>query len=251
VLRWLREVYRDQLSLAYVMGGLAADFEPFTYPAGDVESDEDVAPHWQAAAQQHGMPVDVSLWREDPPSSTYPACVAYEAAALQDRERAHGFLRRMREAGMAGGANLERTDVLADLAAEAGLDVERFRSDLEGEEAREAFETDRRTARQHGAASFPTFLVEFDDDRELLRGYKPFAKFEKVFTEADVDLDSHEPRTVADLVAHYGRVATREVAEVHQLAHDDAARRLGGLADEGRVRRVDAGSDFFWEPADG
>lgn len=249
VVRRLREVYRDQLSVEYVMGGLAEDFEQFTDPAGDVASDGEVAPHWQAAAQQHGMPVDVSLWREDPPSSTYPACIAFEAAAFQGDERARAFLRRMREAGLACGANLERPEVVAGLADEVGLDGEQFRADLDSEAAREAFEADRRSARQHGASSFPTFLLEFDDGRELLRGYKPFAKFEKVFTQADVELTRHEPRDVATLVETYRRVATQEVAEIHQVARAEAAERLGALADEGRVRRIEAGTDFFWEPA--
>jgi predicted DsbA family dithiol-disulfide isomerase len=249
VLRRLREVYRDQIAFEYVMGGLAEDFDQFTDPAGDVDSDEEVATHWQAAAQQHGMPVDVSLWREDPPSSTYTACIAYEAAAFQDDDRADAFLRRMREAGVAGGRNLERVAVLADLAAEVGLDVERFREDVDDEATAEAFREDRRTARQHGAASFPTFRLELDGDREFLRGYKPFATFEKVFTEADVDLQRHEPRDVATLVEHFGRVATREVAEIHESSSDEARARLEALVEEGRVRRVNAGSDYFWEPA--
>lgn len=247
--RRLLEVYRDQIEFEYVMGGLAEDFEQFVDPAGDVTSDEDVGPHWQSASQQHGMPVDAALWREDPPESTYTACVAYEAASFQDRELAHAFLRRMREAGAAEGANLEREAVLADIAADAGLDVRQFRADLDSEAAWEAFGDDQQRARQYGATAFPTFLVEFDGERELVRGYRPFPTFEKLFTAADPELEQHEPRPVPDLVERYGRVATQEVAEIHDLPRNEAGARLGVLASQGRVRSVPVGNDFFWESA--
>lgn len=247
--RRLEEVYRDQLGVEYVMGGLAEDVEQFNDPASDGGADEEVSTHWKAASQQHGMPVDASVWREDPPESTYPACVAYEAATFQDGELAAAFLRRMREAGGAEGANLERTGVLARLAEEVGLDVGRFRAALDGEEAWEAFREDQRTARQYGATSFPTFLVELDGGRELLRGYRPFQTFEKLFTEADVDLKQHEPRPITELVERYGRVATQEVSEIYGLAPEQARAELDGLAEAGRVTAVEAGTGYFWEPA--
>jgi len=250
LVRRLRETYRDQLAVDYVMGGLAEEFERFSDPVGGAEAGE-VAPHWQAAAQQHGMPVDVSLWRDDPPSSSYPACVAYEAATFQGRERAHAFLRRMREAGLAGGENLEREGTLVDLAAAVGLDAERFRADLDGDRARAAFEADLAAAEEHDACSLPTFLVEVGETAELLRGYRPFPAFDKLFTEAGAGLVAHEPREVADLVEAYGRVAPREVAEMRGVSGDTARARLAALVDAGDVRRVDAGTGSLYEPADG
>lgn len=249
VLRRLREVYRDQIAVEYVMGGLVEAFEQYSDPVRDGETDGDVPAHWQSAAQRHGMPVDVSLWREDPPTSSYPACVAYEAAAMQDDELAAAFLRRMREAGIAEGANLEREAVVVDLAGEVGLDAERFREDLGSDAAQQAFEEDRTTARQQGATSFPTFRVEVGDDTELLRGYKPFASFQKLFANADVDLREHDPRPVPALLDHYDRLATQEVAEIRDVPLEDARATLSSLVDERRARRVEAGTDFLWEPA--
>jgi putative protein-disulfide isomerase len=249
VRRRLEEVYRDQIGFEFVMGGLVEDFDQYSDPVREGESEGDVAAHWQSAAQRHGMPVDVSLWRDDPPASSYPACVAYEAATMQDAGLADAFLRRMREAGLARGANLEREAVLGDLASEVGLDAEQFRADLDSGEARAAFEADRQTARKQGATSFPTFRVEIGDETELLRGYKPFESFQKLFANADADLREHDPRSVPALLDHYGRLATQEVAEVRDVSPDAARSTLSALADEGRVRRIAAGSDFLWEPA--
>ena len=245
--RRLREVYRDQLSFEYVMGGLAEDLDDFQNPAGGLLEDEGLAAHLQVAAHRHGMPVDISSWRENPPTSTYPANVAYEAAAFQDRDRAHAYLRRMREAGLAEGHNIEREAVLVDLAGEVGLDIEQFRADLDSERAWTAFEEDLDRTREYGVTGLPAFLVEFEGEAELVRGYRPFATFEKLFAETGLGLETYEPRPVAELVDHYGRVATREVAEIHGLSTDEAKTKLRRLEETAEVRAVEAGTGLLWE----
>jgi predicted DsbA family dithiol-disulfide isomerase len=246
VVRRLQEVYRDQLRMEYVMGGLVDDFDQFHDPGGDHDHPDEVAPHWVTAANNHGMPVDASLWESDPPESTYPACIAYEAATFQDDDLANRFLRRMREAGVAMGYNLERGEVLADLAAEVGLDVERFRADFESDRTREAFEADLRRTRQHGASSLPTFHVAVDGREDLLRGYRPFVTFQKLFTQEAPDLMEHDPRPLRAFVERYERVAAQEVAEVYGCSRGEATSRLRDL--DG-VRAVEAGNDYLWEPA--
>lgn len=249
IVRRLREVYRDQLEVEYVMGGLIEDVAQFHDPTSELGHADEVAPHWLSAHHRHGMPVDASVWQEDPPDSSYPANVAYEAATFQDRERAHAFLRRMREAGAAEGRNLAREETLVELAGAVGLDADQFEQDLSSDRAREAFEADLERTREHGATALPTFVVEVDGERELLRGYRPFVAFEKALTEHAPDLTEHDPRPPAEFVAHYGRVATKEVAEAHGLAVEEAADRLRSLAEEGRVVPVEAGNGHFWEPA--
>ena len=247
VRRRLQEVYRDQLEFEYVMGGLAEDLDDFRNPAGGALEDEGLAAHLQIAAHRHGMPVDVSSWRENPPTSTYPANVAYEAAAFQNRDRAHTYLRRMREAGLAEGRNLEREAVLVNLACEVGLDVDRFRADFDSERVQNAFEADLGRTREYGVTGLPAFLVEFEGETELVRGYRPFATFEKLFTETGLGLEAHDPRPIPDLVDHYGRVATREVAEIHDLSVGEARVELRGLEETGEVRAVEAGTGQLWE----
>lgn len=251
VVRRLRETYRDQLRVEYVMGGLVEDFEEFHDPANDVERTDEVAPHWITASQRHGMPVDVSVWSTDPPASSYPANVAYKAAEFQGREPAHRYLRRLREAGAAEARNLARRETLVDLAGEVGLDVARFERDVDGERAREAFEADLARTRERGGTGLPTFLIEVDDGRELLRGYRPFVAFEKVLTERAPDLLAHRPRPVEEFVAHWGRVATQEVAEVHELDREEAEERLRELEAAGRLRSRAVGNGYFWEPSSG
>ncbi len=250
VVRRLREVYRDQVRLEYVMGGLAGDFADFHDPANEGDWTEEVVPHWLSASERHGMPVDVSVWEDDPPTSSYPANLAYEAAALQDRDLAHEYLRRLREAAAAEARPLDDESELLALAEAVGLDVDRFRAALDDGRAREAFEADLRRKREHGVTALPTFLVSVDGDRELLRGYRPFASFEKLLTERADDLDEHDPRPLPEFVAEArGRVATQEVAAVYGLSVEEARRELRSLAADGRAQQVEVGTGYLWESA--
>lgn len=248
VLRRLQEVYRDQVRLEYVMGGLAADFADFHDPANEGNWTEEVVPHWLSASERHGMPVDVSVWEESPPTSSYPANRAYAAAELQDRELAHEYLRRLREASTAEARRMDRDAELVDLAAEVGLDVDRFQAALADGRAREAFEADLQRKREHGVTALPTFLVEVDGERELLRGYRPFASFEKLLTERADDLVEHQPRPLAEFVEHVpGRVAAQEVATVYGTSTEQARADLQSLSDEGLVEPVEVGTGYLWQ----
>lgn len=248
VVRRLREVYRDQVRLEYAMGGLAEDFADFHDPANEGHWTDEVVPHWLAASERHGMPVDVSVWEQAPPKSSYPSNLAYEAAALQDRELAHEYLRRLREASAAEARRLDRESELAELADVVGLDVGRFRAALDEGRAREAFEADLRRKREHGVTALPTFLVEVDGDEELLRGYRPFASFEKLLTERADDLEEHDPRPLQEFVERArGRIATQEVATVYGISTDEAVSELRSLADEGTVEPVEVGNGYLWQ----
>ena len=250
VVRQLREVYRDQLRLEYVMGGLAEDFADFHDPANEGDWTEEVIPHWLSASDRHGMPVDVSVWETDPPTSSLPANLAFEAAALQDRDLAHEYLRRLREAAAAEARPLDDEDDLLALAESVGLDVGRFRAALDDGRAREAFDADLRRKRKHGVTALPAFLVSVDDRAELLRGYRPFASFEKLLTERADDLDEHDPRPLPEFVeAARGRVATQEVAAVYGLSVEEALEELRSLADDGHLEPQEVGTGYLWESA--
>ena len=82
------------------------------------------------------------IWVEDPPASSYPACIAVRAAELQSLEAGDLYLRRVREALMAQGRNVARRQVLLAVAAELvrdrpeALSLTRFEHDLASAAAR-------------------------------------------------------------------------------------------------------------------
>jgi predicted DsbA family dithiol-disulfide isomerase len=126
IVQRLRTTFGAQRRMRYVVGGFVEDFDGFSDAANGIESPGDVAPHWLEASERHGMPVDVDVdvFERDPAQSTYPASVAFVAARQQGTDRAHRYLRRLREAYAARVRNVNRRDVQVDLARSVGLDVE-------------------------------------------------------------------------------------------------------------------------------
>ncbi|SDJ21628.1 Predicted dithiol-disulfide isomerase, DsbA family [Halovenus aranensis] len=246
VLRRIQETYGDHVELAFVMGGLVDDFESFADPANGITEPADVAPHWEEATQRHGMPVDASVWYENPPQSSYPACIAYEAAEFQGTAIAHRYLRRLRQAFAAEQRNIGDREVLVELADDVGLDLEQFRAALFGDRARAAFEEDRRYMHEVGARTFPTYRVTTGDDEVQLRGSQPFERLSEVLESAAPGLDRQSPRSLRSFVEEYGPVATREVAEVYQLDDEDARRKLTDLTAAGHLEERARGTGSFW-----
>lgn len=173
--RQLRDEFAGQLAWRYRMGGMIDDWQSFRDPLNAIHGPAQMGPHWLYVRQTTGVPLDERLWAEDPPGSSYPACVAFKAAELQGADAGERLLRRLREAAMQERRNIARRDVLDAVAAEAGLDVERFRQDFDGEPARDAFRADLKEARYRDIGRFPTLVLQRPGERGvILVGYRPY-----------------------------------------------------------------------------
>lgn len=251
IIRRIHTTYGNQVQMRYVMGGLVEDFEEFYDPANDISSPGDVGPHWVEASNHHGMPVDTTIFGTDPAQSTYPASIAFVAARQQDVEKANRYLRRLREAYATEVRNVNRREVQIELAKEVGLDIDRFRNALSDGSAEEAFENDLAQTQEAGVRSFPTYRVVGPEDELMMSGYVKFDQFATVLEEVAPRLERTSPPPIGDFVADYGPVATREVAEVYQLADGKARQVLGSLAEEGQVEKERRGNGLFWRETGG
>jgi predicted DsbA family dithiol-disulfide isomerase len=251
VLRRLRTAFGDQLRIRYVMGGLVEDFDEFYDAANDISEPGEVGPHWLGASEQHGMPVDTTIFETDPARSTYPASVAFAAARQQDRELAHRYLRLLREVYATEARNVNHREEQVALAERVGLDVDAFTTALDDGSAREAFEADLDRTRAAGVRAFPTYDVVGPDGERRLSGFKRFDELADTLTTVAPDLEQSSPPPMRAFIDRYGPVATREVAEVYELTDGKARQVLQSLGDEGFVRRERRGNGAFWHAADG
>jgi putative protein-disulfide isomerase len=185
---------------------------------------------WLQAGARSGMPVDVRLWLESPPASTYPACLAVKAAAEQGDPAP--YLRRLREGFAVRGRKLDTTEALVDEArATPGLDVDRFRIDLGSNAIVELFGADleRRRSRE---LSLPALAV---GDR-LLQGFFGGTELRDAALASGAEPAIDSPPTVEDALRRFGALAAPEVAAVCSLPGPRAPAELWSLAAEWRVR---------------
>ena len=256
ILRKIQEVYGTQVSIRFVMGGLVEDIRNFSDPGagiGGAQWYRQVAEHWAEASRRHRMPVDVEVFSDirDDVFSTYPACVAFEAATLQNEDLGKCYLRRLREAAAAERSAIQHTDVQVALAAEVGLDRERFVASIHTGQAEQAFRDDLAECLQRGVRGFPTFLVRGFGEEVLLRGYTPYQTFDRWFREfskhqlTQRTLHAH-PSHVFDFISRYGKVAPMEVACVYDMAFEDAQTLLHHMAENGLVSEQPVGNGAFY-----
>jgi hypothetical protein len=206
--------FADDLRVTYVMGGM---MRAPSDPATQIRALLDMG-------DRSGMPVDLRLWLEGPPSSSYPACIAVKAAA--DQGSPAPYIRRLREGFMCRRRRLDTGEALIEEArATPGIDVERFRIDVSSHAILEAFAADLERSAGVGMPA-----LEFGDEARV-EGFEACRAALEARTGADYDGPSIE-----DALREFGSMATAEVAAVCDLPGPRAPAELWRLAAEWRVK---------------
>jgi predicted DsbA family dithiol-disulfide isomerase len=269
-LRRLMWEFGDGLGFTWVMGGLARRYGPEYRDEqagiGGTEPVADQMADWLRVGAASGMPIDPRLWREGPIGSTYPACQAVKAATEQGPGRAYAYLRRLREGLMLERRKLDHAEALVAEAGAAGLDVARFRIDLNSNAIIEAFAADLEEvrsipgeAREAGAAvrtegrerlAFPSAVfVSEDGSRHAVWGGGPYAAYREAAVASGAAPVAEPPADARQVVQRFGRVATREVEVVCGKARPLVESELWAAASEWRLRPVPELTGTMWEPA--
>lgn len=245
VWRRLRYELGDRLAWRYRMGGMIPDWRRYADPLNDVASPSHVGPQWLAVSRLSGMPIEPRIWHDDPPASSYPACLAVKAAELQGRDMGERYLRRAREAVMLEQRNIARRAVLLELAEElaaeelaaeaaaatsgaAALDPDAFCRALDDGSALAAFREDLRDVKYRDIGRFPTLVIRGANGRGVIVvGYRPYAVLRDAVQRgvgAALGPDRRRP-VAAEYTAFWrgvtGRLTDRELTEA--CAPDAAA----------------------------
>ena len=195
-----------QLKLTYVMGGIR-----------ELGAGRDEAREWLAAAAASGMPVDVRLWLEGAPTTSYPACLAVKAAAEQGDPG--DFLRALRE-----GFAFRRRRL--DHAEAFGADLDRARA-----------VAPERQSQDQGRVELPS--IEFrgqDGQVDAVYGPQPYEAYRDAAAAAGAVFGSRAAVSVEEALRRFGTMATVEVAAVCDLPGPRAAAELWRAAADWRVR---------------
>jgi predicted DsbA family dithiol-disulfide isomerase len=231
-LRRLLVEFGADLSITYVMGGLAREY---------AEPHEPRLLDWLDHADRSGMPVDPRLWSEGPIRSTYPACMAVKAAAEQGPEAEARYLRALREGLMCFRRKLDAKEALVEEARGAGLDVARFRNDVDSHAIVEAFGADLEATRAH-ERELPFVVI---GEREL----GPEDDWRAAVVEAGAAPAGEAAPDVPVALRRFGRMASAEVEAVCDLPGPRAHAELWRLAAEWRVKPVRVLTGTLWDLA--
>lgn len=133
VIEAVRRAYGDALPIRLVMGGL----RPGTEKAMTPEAAREIAGHWTHVHEASGLPFDPSLIQTGTfVYDTDPAARAVVVVRREGEDVALRFLGAAQRAFYGEARDITSGEVLADLAADLGLDREKFLADWAAEEAK-------------------------------------------------------------------------------------------------------------------
>ncbi len=188
------------------------------------------------------MPVDPRLWAEGPLATSYPACMAVKAA--QDQGRGVELFRAIQEGVLCFRRKLDTTEALVEEARAAGLDVARFRIDLDSNATVEAFGNDLEEFR---AAEAPLPSARLGD--AWVQGPAEYAEWRAAAVGVGAEPSGEPAPDVAAALIRFGRMAEPEVEAVCDLPGPRARAELWRLASEWRAKPTRVLTGWLWEPA--
>lgn len=173
VIEEIRRAFGRALPVKAIMGGLRPGTEtPMTEAAK-----REIVGHWTHVHEATGLPFDEhALDREGFRYDTDPAARAVVVARRESDELAVAYLGRAQRAFYAEGRDVTSAEVLADLAAELGLDPQAFLDQWNSEDAKQETWRDYAIAQRAGATGFPTLVGgpnEAGVYGVVTRGYAP------------------------------------------------------------------------------
>jgi putative protein-disulfide isomerase len=244
-LRKLLLEYGEQVEVEYHMGGLLPSWD--VYSGGGISKPSDVSHHWDEMSTHFGMPIDGNVWLEDPLPSSYPPCIAFKAAEIQDKEKAKLFLRRIKEMVFVEKKNIARWQNLQEAAASCQLDTVQMLADFNGS-ARQLFQSDLEMARQFGVRGFPAiYFFDASNKSSQIYGYAPYENFEQALKKLDPNIG--KTGTVqggAELFNHHSSYTLKEYYTLAGITREEAEKALGEFVKSGWLEKFEGRNGSLW-----
>ncbi|MFD1909651.1 DsbA family protein [Paenibacillus rhizoplanae] len=134
--------YGKYFHLQPLMGGLLAGWNGFADKANGIQQPSDVAGHWKEVGEHYRMPIDGTLWLNNPIMSSYPPSRVFKVIQQRHPGKELAYLRSAREAVFVFNRNIGEDEVLADIVDSLGLPGDEIVEAAGLEAAQELLEAD-------------------------------------------------------------------------------------------------------------
>jgi putative protein-disulfide isomerase len=186
----LEKEWQGAFSIRYCMGGLLPGWSQFADNQNSIMRPAQMGPLWMQAGEMLQMKIAHRIWVEDPPASSYPACIAVKCAELQSTEAGRHYLHLTREAVMEHGLNIAHREVLEVVASSVANNIKQFSfsqfiRDMENERGMDAFRKDLQEVKYRNINRFPTLVIQRPSSPGLMvTGFRPVEVLLHIINEA-------------------------------------------------------------------
>ncbi|AXI07875.1 dithiol-disulfide isomerase [Oceanobacillus zhaokaii] len=214
------EQYGNYFNVHTVMGGLLEKWgDGFADVQNGIAGPSDVAGHWREVGDMTRMPIDGSLWYENPVTSSFTPSRVFKVVQKHNEKLASVFLRRAREAVFAFNQNISNAEVLIELVNDLGLDGSAIVNEAEQPAGQKLLNEDFQLAASLGARGFPTIIMVNEENKGVkIVGGRPFeyyvAGLKQVLGE---DPKSKQQPALADYLAKEKLLFSKEIEVMYDL----------------------------------
>lgn len=179
VLRRFVEQYGHYFNFHTVMGGLLEKWgDGPVDPANGISGPQDVAGHWREVGEYTRMPIDGTLWFDNPVHSSYPPSRIFKVIQKDNEPLASVFLRRVREAVFAFNQNIADASILVEIVNKLGLDGEAIVNEAELSSGQQLLNEDFKLAANLGVRGFPTIIIVNEENKGVkIVGGRPLENY--------------------------------------------------------------------------
>lgn len=221
VLGRFKQQYGAMLKFHTLMGGLLKDWNGFADMSNGISSPADVASHWREVGEHSRMPVDGSLWINNPIQSSYPPSRVFKVIQQESENLALAFLRKAREAVFVYNQNIGEDQNLAALVNQIGLNGRRIIQEAASPTGQALLEQDFTFAAKMGIRGFPTIIMVNEENKGIkLVGVRSFESYENGLKQILAGKQELQPRSampLSELLETKAILFSREIEEIYGL----------------------------------
>lgn len=218
VLKKFIEQYGQHLNIHTVMGGLLPNWDGFADVSNGIGSPADVAGHWREVGEYSRMPIDGTVWLDNPLHSSFPPSRVYKIIETIEKDLANVFLRRAREALFAFNQNIADDQTLIEIVNKIGLDGETIVKEASQPQGEQLLQQDFALARNLGVRGFPTIIMVNSENKGVkIVGSRPLENYvtglEKILSE----IESKPQPSLAALLEKETLLFSKEIEVMYDL----------------------------------
>ncbi|MDM5250790.1 MULTISPECIES: DsbA family protein [unclassified Lysinibacillus] len=224
VLRRFVVQYGHYVNFHTVMGGLLEKWAGFADVSNGISSPSDVAGHWREVGEHSRMPIDGTLWFENPIQSSYPPSRVFKVIQKQSGALANVFLRRAREAVFVFNQNIAEESVLIEIVNNLGLDGEKVVKEAELPIGQQLLNEDFELASQLGVRGFPSIIMLNGENKGVkIVGSRTLESYVAGLKQV-LNVDELQPKqqpTLFSLLEKEKLLFSKEIEEMYDIEQKD------------------------------
>lgn len=254
-LRRFKEQYGEYFNFHTVMGGLLEKWHDGPIdPGNGISGPQDVAGHWREVGEHFRMPIDGTLWYDNPVESSFPPSRVYKVIQQKHSDdKANEFLRRLRERLFAFNERIDDPSKMVEIVSLVGLNGEAIVAEALGSVGEQLLQEDFALARNLGVRGFPSIILVNEENKGVrVVGNRPYINYVTGLNQVleGENIQPKSPPSLVELLATEKLLFSKEIEEMYEIGEGDVAEFVERELTAGTYEVKEILGEAYWAAVD-